>query len=119
MFELTRKYEFHAARKLTSLPESHPCSKMHGHTFSVIVKISGNLDESKGWVMDFSDIDDIYHTNVQSLLDHKYLNDVKGLNNPTSENLCVWIWNNLKKHISGLKKIRLSEDHGTGIIYEE
>ena len=76
MFELTRKYEFHAARKLTSLPESHPCSKMHGHTFSVIVKINGHLDSSKGWVVDFSDIDDIYHKNVQSLLDHTYLNDI-------------------------------------------
>ena len=52
MLELTRKYQFHAARKLTSLPDSHPCSKIHGHTFSVIIKLSGKIDESKGWVID-------------------------------------------------------------------
>ena len=51
MLELTRKYQFHAARKLTSLPDSHPCSKIHGHTFSVIIKLSGKIDESKGWVI--------------------------------------------------------------------
>ena len=53
MLELTRKYQFHAARKLTSLPDSHPCSKIHGHTFSVIIKLNGEIDESKGWVIDF------------------------------------------------------------------
>ena len=51
MLELTRKYQFHAARKLTSLPDSHPCSKIHGHTFSVIIKLNGEIDESKGWVL--------------------------------------------------------------------
>ena len=64
MLELTRKYQFHAARKLTSLPDSHPCSKIHGHTFSVIIKLSGKIDESKGWVIDFSDIDNIYNNEV-------------------------------------------------------
>ena len=51
-------------------------------------------------------------------IDHKYLNKIKGLENPTSEHLCLWIWENLKPHISGLIKIKLSEDHGTGIVYK-
>ena len=51
------------------------------------------------------------------LIDHKYLNDVNGLDNPTSENLCKWFWTHLIDHIPGLTKIYLSEDHGTGIIY--
>ena len=117
MFELTRKYEFHAARKLTSLPDSHPCSKMHGHTFSVIVKISGNLDESKGWVMDFSDIDDIYHTNVQSLLDHKYLNDIDTLSNPTTEHIVVWIWDKLFPDLNGLTEVTVSESNDSSCTY--
>ena len=60
MFELTRKYELHAARKLTSLDLEHPCAKLHGHTFSVTVALDGDIDPSKGWVMDFFEIDKIY-----------------------------------------------------------
>ena len=50
MFELTRRYEFHAARKLTLLDLDHPCSQLHGHTFSLVIELSGDIDRSKGWV---------------------------------------------------------------------
>ena len=108
MLELTRKYQFHAARKLTSLPDSHPCSKIHGHTFSVIIKLSGKIDESKGWVIDFSDIDNIYNNEVQSILDHQYLNDLENLSNPTTEHLAIWIWKKLSTHLNGLSEVTVS-----------
>ena len=118
MFELTRKYEFQAARKLTSLPDSHPCSKMHGHTFSVTVKLSGDLDQSKGWVIDFSDIDNIYHKNVQSLLDHQYLNDIDTLSNPTTEHIVAWIWVKLLPDLDGLIEVTVSESDDSSCTYK-
>ena len=57
MFRLKRKYEFHAARKLTALQENHPCGELHGHTFTITIKVSGNQLTSEGWIMDFNDID--------------------------------------------------------------
>ena len=90
MFELTRKYEFHAARKLTSLPESHPCSKMHGHTFSVIVKISN----------------------------HTYLNDIDTLSNPTTEHIVVWIWDKLLPDLNGLTEVTVSESNDSSCTYK-
>ena len=68
MFELTRKYEFHAARKLTLVDIDHPCYQLHGHTFSVVVELSGDIDPSKGWVVDFYDIDRIYKDEIHTLL---------------------------------------------------
>ena len=118
MLELTRKYQFHAARKLTSLPDSHPCSKIHGHTFSVIIKLSGKIDESKGWVIDFSDIDNIYNNEVQSILDHQYLNDLENLSNPTTEHIAIWIWKKLSTHLNGLSAVTVSERNDSSCTYK-
>ena len=118
MLELTRKYQFHAARKLTSLPDSHPCSKIHGHTFSVIIKLNGEIDESKGWVIDFSDIDEIYHNEVQSILDHQYLNDLEYLSNPTTEHLTIWIWKKLAPHLKGLSQVTVSDSNDSSCTYK-
>ena len=72
MFRLKRKYEFHAARKLTSLRENHPCGELHGHTFTVTIKVSGNQLTDEGWIMDFYDIDKLFKEKVHKTLDHKY-----------------------------------------------
>ena len=77
MFELTRRYEFHAARKLTLLDLDHPCSQLHGHTFSLVIELSGDIDRSKGWVIDFFDIDTIYKEEIYKLLE---LTNQKALN---------------------------------------
>jgi 6-pyruvoyltetrahydropterin/6-carboxytetrahydropterin synthase len=91
---------------------------MHGHTFSVIVKLSGDLDQSKGWVIDFSDIDDIYHKNVQSLLDHQYLNDIDTLSNPTTEHIVAWIWDKLLPDLDGLTEVTVSESDDSSCTYK-
>ena len=90
---------------------------MHGHTFNIIVYVSGKINK-EGFVMDFFDIDKIFHENIHKQIDHKVLNDIKGLNNPTSEYLAKWIWDNLYTFIPNLYRIKVSEDHGTGIIYQ-
>ena len=61
MFRLKRKYEFHAARKLTALQENHPCGELHGHTFTITIKVSGNQLASEGWIMDFNDLDKLFN----------------------------------------------------------
>tara|TARA_B100001559_G_C16419368_1_gene584325 strand:- start:383 stop:745 length:363 start_codon:yes stop_codon:yes gene_type:complete len=117
MFELTRKYEFHAARKLTLVDIDHPCYQLHGHTFSVVVELSGDIDPSKGWVVDFYDIDRIYKDEIHTLLDHKYLNDIKELSNPTTEHIAIWIWNKIKPKLSGLTGVTVSEGPSYSCTY--
>ena len=78
----------------------------------------GEINNKTGFVIDFYDIDHVFNNYVHSKIDHKVLNDVEGLDNPTSENLAKWIWNILHPHLAILSKVTVSEDHGTGIIYQ-
>ena len=112
-----RQFRFHAARYLPNLKDDHICKHIHGHTFNLTIYVKGTINKDTGFVMDFFDIDTIVNKHIINFIDHKLLNDIEGLTNPTSENLCKWIWNKLNKEISILSKIVLSEDHGTGIIY--
>ncbi len=115
--EVFRNFRFHAARHLPNLEDSHICKKIHGHTFNLTIHVNGNVDSKTGFVIDFFDIDTVVNSHLLPIIDHKLLNDIPDLDNPTSENLCKWIWEALIDKIDGLSKIVLSEDHGTGIIY--
>jgi len=116
--EVFRSFRFHSARFLPNLNDEHICKQTHGHTFNLTIYVSGDINNKTGFIIDFFEIDKIFNKNIMPLIDHKLLNEINGLENPTSENLCVWIWNILKDKIKGLTKIKLSEDHGTGIVYE-
>ena len=113
-----RSFRIHASRFLPNLSDDHICKRMHGHTFNIKVFIKGEINQTDGFVIDFYDIDAIFKQYIHPIIDHKVLNQVKGLENPSSENLCKWIWDNLERHIPGLYRIEVSEDFGTGIIYE-
>ena len=113
-----RTYRFHAARFLPNLQDEHICKKIHGHTFNLTVYINGDIKEPHGFVIDFFDIDTVINKKILPLIDHKLLNDIEGLENPTSEYLIKWIWNILINELIGLDKLKLSEDHGTGIVYK-
>ena len=115
--EVYRTFRIHASRFLPKLDDNHICKKMHGHTFNITIFAKGEINNKDGFVIDFFDIDKIFNKYIHSKIDHKVLNDVKGLDNPTSEYLAKWIWDNLSPHIAILDKIKVSEDHGTGIIY--
>ena len=88
---LTRKYTFQAARKLTKINPDHICANLHGHTFHITIKIEGPLNNKNDFVMDFFDIDKIFNDSIFKSLDHKCLNDIDGLDSPTTENLAIWI----------------------------
>ncbi len=111
-----REITFDSAHFLTNVPEDHKCRQMHGHTYHLKVFIEGKL-QKEGWVLDFKVLKDVMLPVIDQL-DHKVLNDVKGLENPTCENVIVWIWNALKPQLPGLKRLELNETPTSGAIYE-
>ena len=112
-----KTFAIEAARSLPNLPDGHPCQKVHGHSFKVTITVEGDIDQNTGFVMDFSDIDSAFKP-IHELIDHSYLNDINGLEDPSSENLCCWIWKQLNPSLKGLKQIEIKETESTGCIYK-
>jgi 6-pyruvoyltetrahydropterin/6-carboxytetrahydropterin synthase len=115
-FDLTRTFRFEAAHRLPHLPPGHKCARLHGHSFRVDVTLHGPLDPTLGWVVDFGDIKAAAQP-VFDLLDHRYLNDITGLDNPTSEVLCLWLWERLAPALPGLHAIRVRETCNASCTY--
>jgi 6-pyruvoyltetrahydropterin/6-carboxytetrahydropterin synthase len=114
--EIFNIYHIEAARRLPNLPESHPCSRVHGHSFRIEIYVSGPVDPNTGWVIDFADLDAAFAP-IKAQLDHRYLNDIAGLDNPTSERLAQWLWQKLKPALPGLSKIVVQETRQSGCVY--
>ncbi|MES2265121.1 MAG: 6-carboxytetrahydropterin synthase QueD [Bacteroidota bacterium] len=111
-----KEFTFDAAHLLPKVPEGHKCRNLHGHTYHLTVFISGRvLDE--GWVIDFGDIKAVCQP-VINCLDHAYLNDIAGLENPTAENVIRWLWQQISDKLPGLQKLELKETPTSGVIYE-
>jgi 6-pyruvoyltetrahydropterin/6-carboxytetrahydropterin synthase len=114
--ELRKIFQFEAAHLLPKLPESHKCRRLHGHSFQAEICIEGPCDPHLGWVMDYADISAAFKP-LHQQLDHRYLNDIPGLENPTSENIAVFIWNYLKPVLPGLKEVVVAETCTARCIY--
>lgn len=106
-----------AAHRLPEVPQGHKCAQLHGHTFRVEVHIKGVVQKDRGWVIDFADISTAFNP-LSLILDHHCLNDIEGLENPTSENLARWIWKRLQPDLPGLCRIVVQESPDSGCIYE-
>ena len=111
-----KKFHIESARSLPNLPNEHPCSQVHGHSFEIILKVSGELNEKTGFIIDFQEIEDSFDP-IRKLLDHAYLNNIKGLENPTSENMCLYIWENIKSSLPGIIEVEIKETAETGCRY--
>lgn len=111
--EIFREFTFEAAHRLPNVPEGHKCARLHGHSFRVIVHVTGLVGEQSGWVMDFGDVKDAFRP-LEMQLDHYYLNDIPGLENPTSENLALWIWERLKPSLTDLSAVTVRETCTSG-----
>ncbi len=112
-----KQFSFDSAHYLPNVPEGHKCKEVHGHTYKLIVYLEDKLDDKLGWVADFAEVKQIV-TSVVTIIDHKLLNNIEGLENPTCELLAVWIWNKVKDQLPALKKIELHETPTSGVIYE-
>lgn len=108
---------FAAAHYLPCVPKGHKCGNLHGHTFSVEIYLSGPVNDARGWIMDFGDVKAVARPIVEQL-DHRYLNDIEGLENPTSENIAKWLWVRLQAALPQLSQIIVRESPTSGAIYK-
>jgi 6-pyruvoyltetrahydropterin/6-carboxytetrahydropterin synthase len=114
--EIFKRFTIEAAHLLPNLPDGHKCRRLHGHSFRIEVHVSGPLTAREGWVMDFADIGAAFKP-VYDQLDHRYLNEIAGLENPTSEVLARWIWRRLKPALPPLSAVVVRETCTTGCVY--
>ena len=106
--ELAKTFRFESAHLLPNVPADHKCRRLHGHSFRATVRVTGDVDPTTGWVMDYAEIARAFEP-VRLALDHLYLNDVAGLENPTSEVVTRWIWDRLKPALPLLSSITVAE----------
>lgn len=115
--EIYKVITFEAAHRLPNVPSAHKCFRLHGHSFKVEIHCEGEPDKHSGWIMDFSEIGAAFEP-LRLKLDHNYLNEIAGLENPTSENIAIWIWNNLKPSLPALSKVVVCETCNSGCVYK-
>ena len=114
--ELMKEFRFEAAHRLPRLPEGHKCRRLHGHSFRVEIHVGGEVDETSGMLIDYGEIKAAFSPIYQQL-DHRYLNEIEGLENPTSEVLARWIWVRLKPSLPALRAIVIHETQSSGCVY--
>ncbi len=106
--ELMKEYRFEAAHRLPRVPEGHKCSRIHGHSYKVELFVQGPVDPATGWLIDFGLIDDCW-IDLYARLDHRYLNDISGLENSTCETLAAYLWREIAPRIPHLSAITIWE----------
>ena len=114
--ELRKSFQFEAAHLLPHLPQTHKCRRLHGHSFKVEIVVAGDCDPKLGWLIDYADISDAFKP-LLSQLDHYYLNEIPGLDNPTSENISAWIWERLKPALPLLTEVVVAETCQSRCVY--
>jgi 6-pyruvoyltetrahydropterin/6-carboxytetrahydropterin synthase len=109
-------FHIEAAHRLPNVPPGHKCARLHGHSFRVEIHVAGEPEAVTGWVMDYADIKAAFQPLFEQL-DHHYLNEIEGLENPTSELLARWIWQRLKSALPGLDRVVVHETCTAGASY--
>lgn len=114
---LWKEFRFEAAHRLPNLPDGHKCARLHGHSFRLEVHIEGPVDPHTGMLLDYVDIKQAFAP-LEQQLDHHYLNEVPGLENPTSENIVRWAWQQLEPTLPHLRRLVLRETCTVGCVYD-
>ena len=114
--ELTKGFSFEAAHWLPNVPEGHKCRRMHGHSFKGEVVVRGEIDPRIGWLIDFADLKRAVDP-IVTRLDHYLLNEIEGLENPTSEIVARWIWRQVAPLVPGLYCVVIEETCTTRCRY--
>ena len=114
--EVFKEFLVDCAHSLPYVPDGHKCRNVHGHTYKIRIALQGELDPVLGWVIDFAEIKSAFEP-LKLMLDHQYLNDIPGLDNPTAENLAIWIWNKLAPRLGQLYEVGVFETPSSGTYY--
>lgn len=113
---ITKRFRFDAAHWLPRVPETHKCRRLHGHTYEVELALEGALDGERGWVADYGTVSAAFKPLLDEL-DHHCLNEIEGLENPTAENLAVWIHARLAPDLPALAEVTVKETPSTSAVY--
>ncbi|MGN2253165.1 6-carboxytetrahydropterin synthase QueD [Frateuria sp. GZRe12] len=108
-----KMFQIEAAHRLPNVPAGHKCARLHGHSFRIEIHVEGEPDLAMGWVMDFADVKAAFAPLFEQL-DHHYLNEIEGLENPTSEMLARWIFRRLESRLTGLDRVVVHETCTSG-----
>jgi 6-pyruvoyltetrahydropterin/6-carboxytetrahydropterin synthase len=114
--EIWKEFGFEAAHMLPNVPDDHKCKRLHGHSYRVRIVVEGDLDPTLGWVIDFADIATAFEP-IRRRLDHYYLNEIEGLENPTSEVLARWIWKRILPSLPLLSRVEVAETCTSACVY--
>lgn len=107
--ELSYRFGFDAAHQFTHFPSGHPNRGVHGHSFQVVVALRGEPDPRTGFIVEFAELEQAC-AEVRAALDHRMLNEVEGLEKPSLENLCLWIWRRLAPRFASLSRVTVRRD---------
>jgi 6-pyruvoyltetrahydropterin/6-carboxytetrahydropterin synthase len=117
MIEIWKEVAFESAHRLPRVPAGHKCGRLHGHSYRVRLTLRGEPDAHTGWLVDFGDVVAAFEP-LRARLDHHYLNEIEGLENPTSETLARWIWDHARPLIPMLSRVEVMETCTSGARYE-
>jgi 6-pyruvoyltetrahydropterin/6-carboxytetrahydropterin synthase len=106
--ELSKTFNLEAAHRLPHVPPDHKCARLHGHSFEVTLHVRGEVDPKLGWIVDFAEITRAFAP-LHAQLDHRYLNEVPGLDNPTSENLARFILERIELQGASVHAVTVAE----------
>ncbi len=115
-FRITKQFVFDAAHWLPNVPEGHKCGRMHGHTYTVILGVEGEVDPTYGWIVDFSELKAAFKP-LEKMMDHHCLNEIEGLENPTAEIMARWLYERIQPELPQLADITVKETPNTSSIY--
>lgn len=106
--DLSKTYSIEAAHRLPMVDADHKCARLHGHSYRITLRIGGNIDPKLGWIIDFGEIDQAWKP-IHVAIDHRYLNEIPGLENPTSEILARWIFERIQLTRGRLVSVTIAE----------
>ena len=101
---------------MPNVPDGHKCGRMHGHSFKVTLVVDGEVDPKTGWVMDYGVIKRAFAP-LEEQLDHFCLNEIEGLENPTSEMIAKWIWDKIHPDLPQLFEVSIEETCTCRCVY--
>ena len=115
--KITQAFTFEAAHRLPQVPTTHRCYRLHGHSYRVELQLDGPVDPLSGFIVDFFDVEAAFAP-LLGRLDHQCLNDVEGLENPTAENIAIWIFDRIKPALPQMTTVIVYETPNSWVEYD-